>query len=150
MVSFDLSSEQKQLKSLAHDFAVNEMRPVASHHDETGEWPEKVLRKAYELGLINCHIPEQFGGYALSTFDACLVEEELGYGCTGITTAITANSLAQVPVIIAGTDEQKKQWLAPFASEHAICSYAVTEPQAGSDVANIGTTAVRKGDDYDN
>jgi acyl-CoA dehydrogenase len=148
MVNFDLSREQAQLKSLAHDFAVNEMRPVAAHHDETGEWPDKVLKKAYELGLINCHIPESFGGYGLSTFDACLVDEELGYGCTGITTALTANSLAQMPIIIAGTDEQKKQWLAPFATEHAICSYAVTEPQAGSDVANIATTATKKGDSY--
>lgn len=148
MVSFDLSSEQKQLRDLARDFALKEIRPVASHHDETGEWPEKVLKKAFELGLINCHIPEKFGGQGLSTFDACLVDEELGYGCTGITTALTANSLAQVPVIIAGTDEQKKQWLSPFTTEHAICSYAVTEPQAGSDVANIGATAVKKGDSY--
>lgn len=148
MVSFDLSSEQQQLKALAHDFAVKEIRPIAAHHDETGEWPEKLLKKAFDIGLINCHIPEKFGGQGLSTFDACLVDEELGFGCTGITTALTANSLAQVPVIIAGNDEQKKEWLAPFAHEHAICSYAVTEPQAGSDVANIATTAVKKGDSY--
>lgn len=148
MVNFDLSTEQRQLKALAHDFAINEMRPKAAYHDETGEWPEQIIQKAYELGLINCHIPEQFGGHGLSTFDACLIDEELGSGCTGITTALTANSLAQVPVIIAGSDEQKKQWLSPFASDHAICSYAVTEPSAGSDVANIATTAVKKGDSY--
>ncbi|MCA9508314.1 MAG: acyl-CoA dehydrogenase family protein [Myxococcales bacterium] len=148
MVSFDLTSEQQQLKALAHDFSLKEIRPIASHHDETGEWPEKLLKKAFEIGLINCHIPEKFGGQGLSTFDACLIDEELGYGCTGITTALTANSLAQMPVIIAGTDEQKKEWLAPFAKEHAICSYAVTEPAAGSDVANIATTAVKKGDSY--
>ncbi len=148
MVSFDLSSEQKQLKALAHDFVMKEIRPIAAHHDETGEWPEKVLKKAFDIGLINCHIPEKFGGHGLSTFDACLIDEELGFGCTGITTALTANSLAQVPVIIAGSDEQKKEWLSPFSTEHSICSYAVTEPQAGSDVANIGTTAVKKGDSY--
>jgi acyl-CoA dehydrogenase len=148
MVGFELSREQQQLKNLAHDFAVNEMRPVATHHDETGEWPEKVLKKAYEIGLMNCHIPEKFGGYGLSTFDACLIEEELGFGCTGITTAMTANSLAQVPVIIAGNDEQKNKWLSPFASEHIICSYAVTEPNAGSDVASIATTAIKKGSEY--
>lgn len=148
MVNFDLSTEQQQLKELAHDFAMNEIRPIASHHDESGEWPEKLLQKAFTLGLLNGHIPESFGGQGLSTFDGCLIDEELGYGCTGITTAITANSLAQMPVIIAGSDEQKKAWLAPFAHEHAICSYAVTEPQAGSDVANIATTAVKRGDDY--
>lgn len=148
MVSFDLSQEQKQLKDLAHGFALKEIRPIASHHDETGEWPLKLLQKAYELGLINCHIPQEFEGQGLSTFDACLIEEELGFGCTGITTAITANSLAQMPLIIAGDHEQKRQWLSPFATEHMICSYAVTEPHAGSDVANIATTAVRKGDSY--
>ncbi|HXW52533.1 MAG TPA: acyl-CoA dehydrogenase family protein, partial [Myxococcota bacterium] len=148
MVSFELSNEQRQLKAMAHDFAINEIKPVASRHDETGEWPESVLKKAFELGLVNCHVPEEFGGLALSTFDACLVDEELGYGCTGIATAVTANSLAQMPVIIAGSDEQKKQWLAPFVSKHAICSYAVTEPQAGSDVANIGTEAKSRGDSY--
>lgn len=148
MINFDLAPEQKQLKNLAHEFSVKEIRPMAHHYDETGEWPEKILNKAFELGLINCHIPEKFGGPGLSTFDACLIDEELGYGCTGMTTALTANSLAQVPVIIAGSDEQKKQWLAPFASEHAICSYAVTEPNAGSDVANISTLATKKGDDY--
>lgn len=115
MVSFDLSSEQKQLQSLAHDFAINEMRPIAHHHDETGEWPDKTLRKAFELGLINCHIPEQFGGLGLSTFEATLVEEELGFGCTGITTALTANSLAQIPIIVAGSDEQKKNGFDPFS-----------------------------------
>jgi acyl-CoA dehydrogenase len=148
MVSFDLSNEQRQLKKLAHDFAVNEIRPVASHHDESGEWPAQLLKQAFDLGLINVHIPQNYGGLGLSTFDSCLIDEELGYGCTGITTAITANSLAQMPVIIAGNDEQKKTWLAPFAHEHAICAYAVTEPQAGSDVANIATSAVRKGEEY--
>lgn len=148
MPNFDLSVEQKQLRNLAREFAVKEMRPVASHHDETGEWPKEILAKAYDLGLINGHIPEAYGGQGLSTFDGCLIDEELGYGCTGITTAITANSLAQMPIIIAGTDEQKKTWLAPFATEHAICSYAVTEPQAGSDVANIATTAEKKGNEY--
>jgi acyl-CoA dehydrogenase len=148
MVSFELSSEQKQLMALARDFSINEMRPIASHHDETGEWPAEVLKKAFDLGLVNCHIPENYGGQGLSTLDACLIDEELGYGCTGITTALTANSLAQIPVIIAGTDEQKKKWLAPFSHDHHICSYAVTEPGAGSDVANISSTAVLKGDSY--
>ena len=118
MVSFDLSDEQRQLKALAYDFAVKEIRPVAPHHDETGSWPTDTLKKAYELGLVNCHIPTQYGGLGLSTFDACLIDEELGFGCTGIATALTANSLAQMPVIIAGSDEQKKQWLTPFTDDH--------------------------------
>ena len=148
MINFELNDDQKQLKRLAHEFAEKEIRPKASHYDESGEWPKDVLMKAFELGLVNTHIPTEYGGLGLSTLDGCIVEEELGWGCTGIATAITANSLAQVPVIVAGTDAQKKQWLSPFASEHHICSYAVTEPSAGSDVAGIQMTAVKKGDKY--
>lgn len=147
-MNFQLSDDQKQLQELAHDFAKKEMRPKASHYDETGEWPQDVLERGFELGLINLHIPSEYGGLGLSTLDAAIVEEELGWGCTGITTAITANSLAQVPIIVAGSDEQKKKWLSPFASEHHICSYAVTEPGAGSDVAGLQMTAVKKGDSY--
>ncbi len=148
MINFDLSDEQKQLKSLAHDFAEKEIRPKAAHYDETGEWPEDILKKAFELGLVSIHVPSECGGLGLGALDGSLIEEELAWGCMGITTAITANSLGQVPVIIAGNDAQKKKWLTPFSTEHHICAYAVTEAGAGSDVAGIQTTAVKKGDKY--
>src|SRR4051812_7641440 len=114
MVSFELSEQQRDLQRLAHEFARDVIRPVAAHYDETGEWPEAVLRKAWELGLLNVHIPEAFNGMGLSTLDGCILEEELGWGCTGISTAMTANTLAQVPVLVAGTEEQKRKWLTPF------------------------------------
>lgn len=148
MVSFKISDEEKQLRDLARDFAAKEIRPKASFHDETGEWPVDVLKKAWELGLINFQIPSSFGGLGLSDFATTLICEEMGWGCTGMVTAVCANSLAQTPVMVAGTDDQKKKWLAPFASEHMICSYAVTEPVAGSDVASIQSTAEKKGDKY--
>lgn len=148
MIGFTLTTEQQQLQKLARDFARDVIRPAAPHHDDTGEWPGELLKQAWELGLINIHIPESIGGLGLGALDGSLIEEELGWGCTGIATAVTANSLAQVPVIIAGTDAQKKKWLAPFTEEHRIASYAVTEPGAGSDVAGIKTTAVKKADKY--
>jgi acyl-CoA dehydrogenase len=148
MVSFELSEQQRDLQRLAHEFARDVIRPVAAHYDETGEWPGPVLRKAWELGLLNVHIPEAFNGLGLGTMDGCLIEEELGWGCTGISTAMTANTLAQVPVMVAGSEEQKRQWLSPFIEEPRMCSYGVTEPGAGSDVASIQTRAVRKGDKY--
>ncbi len=148
MVSFALTSEQKEFQNLAREFAKHEIRPRAEHYDRSGAWPEDVLKKAWGLGLMNMHIPESLGGMGVSMLNACLVEEELGWGCTGITTAITANSLGQVPVIIAGTDAQKKKWLSPFLEEHLIAAYAVTEPGAGSDVAAIQTFAERVGDEY--
>ena len=147
-VSFDLSPEQKELQKLANDFARDVIRPAAGHHDETGEWPDAIMKKAWELGLMNAHIPESCGGMGLGTFDGCLIDEELGWGCTGIATAMTANTLAQVPVIVAGSEAQKKTWLSPFVEAPLLCSYAVTEPNAGSDVAAVKTTAIKKGDKY--
>src|SRR3989338_5906332 len=124
MIDFELSDDQKQLKNLAHDFAEKEIRPRAAHYDETGEWPEDILKKAFELGLVSIHVPESCGGLGLGALDGSIIEEELAWGCMGITTAVTANSLGQVPVIIAGTEDQKKKWLSPFATEHHICAYA--------------------------
>jgi acyl-CoA dehydrogenase len=148
MPMFELTQEQKDLQKLAHDFARDVVRPGAPHHDETGEWPDAIMKQAWELGLMNMHIPESCGGLGLGAFEGVLTDEELGWGCTGIATAMTANTLAQVPVIVAGTDEQKKKWLGRFAEAPLLCSYAVTEPGAGSDVAGIKTTAMKRGDKY--
>jgi acyl-CoA dehydrogenase len=147
-VSFALTSDQKDLQKLAHDFARDVVRPKAHEHDESGEWPAEILRAGWERGLMNIHIPESCGGLGLGTFDGVVMDEEIGWGCTGIATAMTANSLAQVPIIVAGTEAQKKKWLAPFTDAPLLCSYAVTEPGAGSDVAGIKTTAVKRGDKY--
>lgn len=148
MIGFSLTDEQKQLQKLANEFALHEIRPQAHFHDESGEWPAEILEKAWELGLLNCHIPAEFDGLGLSTLDEVILSEEMGWGCTGIATAMTANTLAQAPVIVAGSDEQKRKYLQPFSERHHMCSYAVTEPAAGSDVAGIQTTAVRRGDVY--
>lgn len=147
-VSFGLSQEQQELQKLANEFAKDVIRPAAGHHDETGEWPDAIMKKGWELGLMNAHIPESCGGMGLGTFDGCLIDEELGWGCTGIATAMTANTLAQVPVIVAGSEAQKKKWLAPFTDAPLLCAYGVTEPNAGSDVAAVKTTALKKGDKY--
>ena len=148
MVDFKLTSEQEALRRLAHDFAVNEIRPVSRHHDETGEYPYATLKKAWDLGLMNTHIPEAFGGLGLGTFDGVLIAEENGWGCTGISTAMEANTLAQVPVIVAGNDAQKKKYLGRMTEECLFCAYGVTEPDAGSDVAAIRTRAEKKADKY--
>jgi acyl-CoA dehydrogenase len=148
MIGFDLTDEQQQLQKLARDFARDIMRPKAHHHDETGEWPAEVLEKAWELGLMNTHVPTEYGGIGLNTLDEVIFSEETGWGCTGIATAITANTLAQAPLIVAANDAQKKKYLSPFAERHHMCSYGVTEPGAGSDVAAITTTATKKGAKY--
>jgi len=148
MLDFGLSEEQKQLRDLAHEFAANEIMPQAAQLDETGEFPLEICRKAWELGLMNTHIPEQYGGAGLGVLDGCLIAEETAWGCTGVGTAIEANTLAEGPVIVAGNEEQQKKWLTPMTRELLFTAYCVTEPNAGSDVAGIRTTATRHGNEY--
>src|SRR5438132_14105617 len=97
---------------------------------------------------MNVHIPEEYGGAALSVFEGMLIGEELCWGCSGIGTASAANGLGHGPVILAGTEEQKQEWLPPLVEEALLTSVALTEPNAGSDVSGIQTTAVRNGDEY--
>jgi len=146
--SFELTDQQKEFQELSRKFAREEIVPVAADYDRSGEYPMPVITKAWELGLMNSHIPEEYGGMGLSIFDACLITEELAYGCTGVQTAIEANSLGQMPVILAGNDAQKKKYLGRMAEEPLMCAYGVTEPGAGSDVAGLKTKAVKVGDEY--
>ena len=148
MISFELTDEQKQLQSLARDFAQKEMAPKAAHHDQTMKFPTEILKKAWEVGIMNTHIPEEFGGLGLSVLDGCLIAEETGAACTGIATAMECNMLAQAPVIVGGNDDQKKRFLTPMTQEFKLASYCVTEPSAGSDVQGIKTQAKKVGSDY--
>jgi acyl-CoA dehydrogenase len=148
MISFRLSDEQEQLARLAREFALQEMRPRAAHHDQTGEYPHAIVRKAWEIGLMNTHLPQAVGGPGLGTLDGCLIVEQLGYGCCAMATAMEANNLAAAPLIVGGSAQLQQKWLAPLVHEPLLAAYCVTEPGAGSDVASIATTAVRKGDEY--
>jgi acyl-CoA dehydrogenase len=147
-VSFALTDEQKALRELAREFAAKEIRPKEAEYDETMHHPVDVIAKAHELGLMNLHVPEELGGPGLGCFDGMLVGEELYWGCAGIGTSISANGLGAGPVIIAGSDEQKETWLAPLIDAPILCSFGLSEPGAGSDVASMKTTAVREGDEY--
>src|SRR2546423_8950112 len=147
-ISFALTDEQKALRELAHEFAEKEIRPRAAEYDEDSTHPADVIAKAHELGLMNAHLPAECGGLELSGFDGMLIGEELSWGCSGMATSIVANTLGAAPVLIAGTDEQKRRFLAPLVDEPILCSFALTEPNAGSDVSGIQTTAIRHGDEY--
>jgi acyl-CoA dehydrogenase len=147
-ISFALSEEQKALRQLAREFADKEIRPKAAEYDEHSTHPADVIAKAHELGLMNPHVPEEYGGLGLSGFDGMLVGEELSWGCSGIAVSIVANTLGAGPVLLAGSDDQKREWLPPLLEEPILCSFGLTEPDAGSDVARIKTTAERRGDEY--
>ena len=148
MPDFTLTEDQRQIRDLAREFARDVIVPAAGHHDKTGEFPREICRKAWELGLMNTHIPEAYGGPGLGVFEGCLIAEEVAFGCTGIGTAMEANTLAEAPVIVAGNEEQKSRFLAPMVKEFKFAAYCVTEPDAGSDVAGIKTLARRVGSDY--
>jgi acyl-CoA dehydrogenase len=148
VVDFSLTDEQKDIRELAHDFAEKEIRPVAWDLDRDSIFPDEIVEKAWEVGLMNSHIPEEYGGPGLDYLTGCLIEEELGWGCSGIGTTLMCNGLATAPVSLGGSEEVKKEYLGMLTEEPKLASFCLTEPDAGSDVSGMRTTAVRKGDKY--
>jgi acyl-CoA dehydrogenase len=148
VVDFTLTDEQKALREMAHDFAEKEIRPKAWEYDKDGTWPQDIIEKAWEVGLMNSHIPEEYGGAGASYLDGCLIEEELSWGCSGIQTSLGANGLAAAPVLLGGSEDIKKQYLGMLTEDPKLASFCLTEPDAGSDVSGMRTRAVRKGDTY--
>ncbi len=142
-IHFDLSDEQRQFQELAHEFAEKEIRPVAADYDEREEFPWDVIKKAAGLGLMTYGLPEEYGGTGANALTQCVVTEELAWGCAGITTALGGTGLCATPIAIAGTDAQKKKYLGRFSDTRKLTlgAYAITEPNAGSDVASMKTTA---------
>merc|ERR1712122_342276 len=124
-LNFNVTEEQQEFLDLAEQFTKNEIIPVAPHYDRTGEYPWPVLKKAHETGLMNLHIPQEYGGMGLGTPDGCLITE-----------------------MIAGNHEQKKKYLGRLIEEPLMCAYGVTEPGAGSDVSGVKTKAEKKGDEW--
>src|SRR6188472_4625975 len=148
MVDFTLTDEQKALREMAHDFAEKEIRPVAWRYDRDATWPQEIIDKAWEVGLMNTHVPEAYGGPDLPALDGCVIEEELAWGCSGIQTSVGANGLAAAPVILAGSERTKAKYLGMLTEAPKLASFCLTEPSAGSDVSGMRTRAVRKGDTY--
>ena len=149
-MTYDLSltEEQQALIQTARDFARKEVIPFAGHWDETGEFPRAAIKKGWETGLTYMEVPDEYGGLGGSCLDHCLVQEELAYGCLGFNTSIIASSLGSMPVLIAGTPEQKKEWLGRATANGEITAYCCSEPDAGSDVAGLSTRVKKDGGDY--
>jgi acyl-CoA dehydrogenase len=148
VIDFQLTEDQIALQEMAHEFAANEMRPKAAAYDQGHTFPEDVMRKAFEVGFLTCTVPAEYGGVGLSEVDTAIVSEELAWGCAGMYTTMMANSLAFTPILLFGTDEQKKRLFAPFLKSMAFASYCLTEREAGSDTSAIKTTARKDGSDF--
>ena len=148
MPDFTLTEEQRNIRELAHDFAQKEIRPVAWDYDRDATWPRETIDKAWELGLMNPQLPEQYGGTGASYFDGVLIAEELAWGCAAIATTLGINELAAAPVLLGGSNEIKARYLGMLGEEPRLASFCLTEPEAGSDVSAMRTTAVRRRDKY--
>ncbi|MBJ7470406.1 MAG: acyl-CoA dehydrogenase family protein, partial [Solirubrobacteraceae bacterium] len=148
MIDFTLTDDQAAIRAQAREFAEKEIRPVAWECDESGEMPLGVMKKAWEIGLMNTHVPERFGGLAIDFLTGTILEEELAWGCSGIATSINCNGLATIPVQIAGSEEVQKELFEHLTAEFVLASFGLTEPGAGSDVASMRTSAKKVGDKY--
>ena len=147
-MDFDLTDEQLALQDTARRFAKAEIAPIAAQHDQTGEFPMAVMRKAFELGLSSSSIPAAYGGVGLSIFDAVLAVEELAWGCAGMATSIMCNDLGLTPIVVGGSEDQKREWLGRLAQDFCMVSFCLSEPGAGSDVAGLQLLAEKDGDHY--
>jgi acyl-CoA dehydrogenase len=133
---------------MAHDFARKEIRPVAWDYDKEGTWPQAIIEKAWEVGLMNSQVPETYGGSGASSLDGCLIAKELAWGCAGIGTTLEANGLASAPLLLGGSEKLKKEYLRRLTEAPRLASFCPTEPGAGSDVSGMRTTAVKKGEKW--
>ena len=145
---FDLTDDQRAIRDLARTIAREKIAPRVAHHDETETYPEEAMRAIAEAGLYGVWLPEEYGGSGMDCLSLSLVEEEIAYVCAATGTNYGSTPLGGLPILFAGTDEQKKKYLPRLATGEITAAYALSEPGAGSDAAGLRTRAVRKGDRY--
>jgi acyl-CoA dehydrogenase len=148
MLDFSLSEEQTALTETARRFSKERIIPAAAAADRDAKFPRDVFEEAWRLGLINTTVPTEYGGAGLGELDNALITEQLAYGCTGIQTSMLANTLAGTPVLLAGSEAQKKKYLGMLTAEPRFAAYCTTEPSGGSDVAALKTSFKKVGSDY--
>ncbi|HVE81900.1 MAG TPA: acyl-CoA dehydrogenase family protein [Myxococcales bacterium] len=148
-MDFELTDMQREIQRLTREFAARELTPNARKWDETHAWPEEAVKKLAELSLLAVAVPEAWGGAGLDHVAYAVAMEEISRGCasTGVIMSVN-NSLYCDPVLKFGTDEQRKEFLVPYARGEKLGCFGLTEPEAGSDAAAQKTVAVRKGDEY--
>ena len=148
MIDFRLDEKQIAIQEKYRDFAARWIIPNARKYDLLAEFPWDVVKAAYKEGIMNGPIPTKFGGNGYSLIEGAFAAEELGAGCIGIGIGIEANTLALTPLLLAANEEQQKRFYGQINEEQGVAAYALTEPNAGSDVQGIKSTAIRKGDKY--
>jgi alkylation response protein AidB-like acyl-CoA dehydrogenase len=148
-MDFELSKEQKMIRDTVREFAEAEIAPIAAELDQQSRFPVEIFEKMGRLGFLGLPIPEEYGGAGADMVSYCLAVEEIGRACGGTGLSYEAHvSLACVPILLYGTEEQKQKYLVPLASGEALGAFGLTEPGAGSDAGGTRTTAVRDGDEW--
>jgi len=148
VIDFSLTEEQKSLQEMSREFAEKELKPNAAKYDKGEEFPDDIMKKAFEVGFLTCTIPKEYGGGGLSELDTAIISEELAAGCAGMYTTMMVNALAYTPVILYGNDEQKKKFLIPQTEKMSFSAFCLTEREAGSDAGSLKTKAIKKGHEY--
>lgn len=148
-MEYGLSETQLEIREMVREFAQERVKPVRAELDDKEEFPREILDELGRMDLMGLYIPEEYGGFgAESALDFIIAIEELSRVCIGVSVSFAASALGADPIIIAGSDEQKKKYLPPLASGEKLGAFALTEPNAGSDAGGIQTTAVKQGDKY--
>lgn len=148
-MDYGLTEQQIEIRNIMREFAEERVKPVRAELDEKEIFPRDLLNELGKMDLMGLYIPEEYGGLGSeSMLDFVIAIEELSRVCIGVSVSYAANALGADPIIIGGSDEQKKKYLPPLASGEKLAAFALTEPNAGSDAGGIQTTAVKKGDKY--
>ncbi len=148
-MDFYLTETQRQVKNLAREFAENEIAPYIRKFDATGEFPTEIMKKLGDIGFLGITFPEKYGGAGLSYLDYVVIIEEIGRIDPAIGLSVAAhNGLCTNHIFMFGSEEQKQKYLPELCTGRKIGAWALTEPQAGSDAANLLTSAVREGNCY--
>ena len=140
-MNFGFTEEQLELQEMVREFVEKEITPIAGEMDAENATRPELFKMAADMGLLNVIVPEEYGGLGLDSVTVAMMYEELGKGCAGVATSMAANALATAPVLIAGTDEQKRMWC-DILNEGGLAAFALTEPGAGSDAGGVSTRAV--------
>ena len=147
-MDYGLTETQVMIRDLARQIAQEKIKPIREHYDEANEFPHEIVKVFAEADLCGVYIGEEYGGMGGGTMDLAICVEELSKVCSGIALALAATALGTFPIILFGSDAQKKKFLPRIASGKSLAAFGLTEANAGSDAGGIKTTAVLDGDHY--
>ena len=147
-MDYFLTEEQKHIQALARRIAEEKVVPIRAELDEKQEFPWSIMKTCADTGIFGVNIPEEYGGTGGGTFENCIVVEELSKACLGVSVSYAASLLGAYPILLGGSEEQKKKYLPEIASGRKLGAFGLTEANAGSDAQGIRTEAKKVGDEY--